>query len=255
MFTFDPHFNLDTILTNEATASLKQFGLHHSMKMSRYAFSKAFVPTEVQAFFDEFFTSPELQSTFAIPDMSGNQNIRIPKDVSPGYTELSISSKKFDDLMPAVSAKYVQGETFKGMAPETLQKFDMELNFLLDKDLFSFDDEQDVIFDAAWRSEILNIVFSLLRSGGSLNQQSDKVKEYVDLAVMIYKGVIKPVRLEAEENLTLKHLLAYKINSLGQKFDLFPGNDDGELHPSNICFCVVDTLRRYIYLVYNNIYQ
>ena len=48
--------------------------------------------------------------------------------------------------------------------------------------------------------------------------------------------------------------MAFKINDL-TGMDLFPIVEEGQTrHFSNICILVVDTMRRYVYVLYNNIY-
>ena len=66
--------------------------------------------------------------------------------------------------------------------------------------------------------------------------------------------MVKPVRLEAEEKLTLKHIAAYKVNNISNG-ELFPENIDLEKHPGNVCVVVIDQLRRCCYVLYNCVWN
>lgn len=70
----------------------------------------------------------------------------------------------------------------------------------------------------------------------------------------MYKIMVKPVRLEAEEKLTLKHIAAYKVNNISNG-ELFPENIDLEKHPGNVCVVVIDQLRRCCYVLYNCVWN
>lgn len=65
---------------------------------------------------------------------------------------------------------------------------------------------------------------------------------------------MKPCRLEAEEQPTLRHMAAYSVSKLSD-FEIFPQNPDYLLHPGNKFIVVVDSLRRYVTLLYNAVWN
>ena len=69
-------------------------------------------------------------------------------------------------MMPATSAKFVGGESFKSCAPERIDNMEFDAVFEVDKEIFGGNYE---LFPDSWRTEVLNILFMLLRSGGNLN--------------------------------------------------------------------------------------
>ena len=167
--------------------------------------------------------------------------------------DVNVTAKHSQALMPALSERYCTGEHFKGMAPTKLSFLDMDVNYLVDSALFDNTQEDFKSFSQAWRDELLSQLFCILRAGGNMNQQSDNVEDYVNLATSIYKSMVKPVRLEAEEKLTLKHIQAFKVTGLSN-FELFTENPDLEAHPGNKCIVVVDALRRLAWVFYNSVW-
>ena len=71
--------------------------------------------------------------------------------------------------MPAISERYCSTENWKGMNPEQLKQYDMSINYLIDDALFNKECSDYKTFTQAWRDDLLNIIFTMLRAGGTLN--------------------------------------------------------------------------------------
>lgn len=240
-------------LSKETHALLKQWGIDHSLKLARFDFSRQFLQSDAPRFISSFFSDPTVTSSFRLPSLSGDQVIPIVPGGEVKYSRMNITAARMDDLMPAVSAKFVGVDSFKGIAPKRLAKYDMELTTEIDEALFDNSASSFSALNETWRSELLCALFSVLRAGGSLNQPSEKVADYLSVLKELYRTILAPVRIESETAFTFSHLSCYSITSLS-KSDLFPASEEGELHPGNRCFLIVDSLRRHVTVVYNCVY-
>lgn len=72
-------------------------------------------------------------------------------------------------LMPAISERYMNTETWKGMAPDKISDLDIEVSYLIDSALFDANTEDYKTFPDAWRQQLLSQIFMMLRAGGTLN--------------------------------------------------------------------------------------
>lgn len=252
-FTHCPSFCIDAVLSDEQKQLLKQFGIAHTLQVAQYSFPQRFEPDDPIPFVNALFSSEEVQATFLLPDISGKRTRFFKGRQQAEFTDVLVTATHTKHMMPAISERYMNAETFKGMAPEHLPALDMEIQYLVDSALFDSRTEDYKTFGPEWRDQLLNQLFVVLRAGGALNQQSEKVADYIELAVALYKAMVKPCRLEAEELPTLRHIRAYSVANLSG-FELFPANPDLDKHPGNKCFVIVDGLRRFVYLLYNAVW-
>lgn len=240
-------------LDSEVHDALTQWGIDHSMKLAEFHFSKAFNPADVQRFIDDFFNDEDVRANFLLPDISGMPTRPLPIRTKSRFSLMHVQSTHLEGLMPAVSERFISGSNFKGRAPYKPQHLDISIDFEIDEALFDPDSTLYQILSEDWRSDLLCALFSVLRAGGALNQQSSNAEPYLTVTQKLYKLLVEPVRLETEDMLTLSHIYCYRILSLGD-IDFFPDNPDTDLHPGNRCFLVINTLRRHITLFYNAVY-
>lgn len=234
---------------------LQQWGLDHSFKSAQFTFSKQYHPSNAATFIGDFFADDSVRSSFLLPDISGMQTIPLPS-LEPDrlrYEVMHITKVSTDALLPATSCRFVSGTSFKGRTPHKLQRIDMDVVYEIDEALFDVDSELYQLLTPEWRNELLCALFSILRAGGALNQQSVDVMNYVKLSADLYKLHVYPLRICEENSLTLSHLHAYRIIEVGS-VDLFPKQRDFDLHPGNRCFLIVDSHRRVATIIYNSVY-
>ncbi|CAL5970775.1 Conserved_hypothetical protein [Hexamita inflata] len=243
-------FDLMKQLKPEQHEFLLQIGLLRSMVGAKFSFSSKFEHNNPIQFVNDLFNSEALQHNFFLPDITGKRSVRITGKQSVDINDCTVTARHESALMPALSERYCSNETFKGMSPTKLEFIDMDVSCLLDAALFDNTCKDYSTFTPVWRDEVLCQIFAVLKAGGSMNQPSDKISDYVNLSTDIYKQFVQPVRLEAEEKLTLKHIFAYRVNNISNG-DLFPTNPDLENHPGNKCLVIVDGLRRFAYIFYN----
>lgn len=234
---------------------LQQWGIDHSLKSAQFSFSKQYHPSSASTFLSDFFADESVRAMFLLPDISGMQTIPLPS-LEPDhlrYEIMHVTKIDTDALLPATSCKFVSGNGFKGRTPHKLQRLDMDVVYEIDEALFDADSELYQLFTPEWRSELLCALFSILRAGGALNQQSVNVIDYIKLCTDLYRLHVHPLRICEENSLTLSHIHAYRIIEIGST-DLFPGQRDFDLHPGNRCFLIIDSHRRVATIIYNSVY-
>lgn len=252
-FTPDAAYTGLAGLSEDARRLLDQVGIGHSLKAARFHFSLQFIPSDASRFCYDLFRDPAVLDAFRLPDISGAQTLPLAPAGAVRYTDLTVRAARLEALMPAVSARFVAGDAFKGCAPRRLPGVDADLCFEVDEALCDPEDPKHALFGDAWRAELLANLFMLLRAGGALSQPATSAAAYLDATKELYRMVAAPVRLETANSLTLSHLHAYRILDV-DSCDLFPPHEDAGLHPGNRCFLVVDGLRRHATLLYNGVH-
>ncbi|KAE8302079.1 hypothetical protein GL50803_008942 [Giardia duodenalis] len=242
-------------LDRDAHDLLQQWGLDHSFKSAQFAFSKQYHPSNADTFLSDFFADASVREAFLLPDISGMQTLPLPSPESDRlrYEVMHVTKVDTSALLPAISHRFVSGSSFKGRTPHKLQRLDMDVSYEIDEALFDVDSELYQLFTPEWRSELLCALFSILRAGGALNQQSVDVMNYIKLSTDLYRLHVHPLRVCEEDSLTLSHIHAYRIIEVGSA-DLFPRQRDFDLHPSNRCFVIIDSHRRMVTIIYNSVY-
>ncbi|EFO64952.1 Hypothetical protein GLP15_786 [Giardia lamblia P15] len=242
-------------LDKNAHDLLQQWGLDHSFKSAQFAFSKQYHPSNTDTFLNDFFADTSVRGMFLLPDISGMQTIPLPSPEPDRlrYEIMHVTEIDTNALLPAISHRFVSGNSFKGRTPHKLQRLDMDVTYEIDEALFDVDSELYQLFTPEWRSELLCAFFSILRAGGALNQQSVDVMSYIKLSTDLYRLHVYPLRVCEENSLTLSHIHAYRIIEIGST-DLFPKQHDFDLHPGNRCFVIIDSHRRMVTILYNSVY-
>lgn len=254
-FSHVPSFRGIECLDKNAHDLLQQWGIDHSLKSAQFTFSKQYHPSNASVFLSDFFADESVRGVFLLPDISGMQTIPLPSPESDRlrYEIMHVTKIDTDALLPAISHRFVSGTGFKGRTPHKLQRLDMDVVYEIDEALFDVDSELYQLFTPEWRSELLCALFSILRAGGALNQQSVDVMNYIKLCTDLYKLYVCPLCICEENALTLSHIHAYRIIEVGST-DLFPRQRDFDLHPGNRCFLIIDSHRRVVTIIYNSVY-
>jgi len=222
---------------------LEKWGLLKHSRFFKFRYEQYLKPYEFDAFLLDFFSSPEVRSTFQTVSRSGawgHTGASKVEKVDAEHLVCTQTSMTFFDRLTEAGIVRKTGHIAKMIEEEIdgVMVYDKLGQMFVDEACENWE-----LYRAEERKELLFRIMRALVLGGGVNQYEDTFEPYSKLAKTIYKDMVSVVKNPMSEKLEVASFAAAVRDIDG--LALWPF-DAGQ----NFCLIAVDPIKRHVTMWY-----